>query len=258
MTREAYMFLARHKKVCWDLIFGECRKENSCGFKHPEGGKEARLRELTAALGESGVIKSKKMWAAKETERQAARAAAGPSANNHEAKTPLPKGASAKASKQYKLTVAKGSAHRLRALRTREVGGSRGSTQVRRILRVQGQLPEVGGSQGPQGFSRWNDAAGEWVEDSEDEGADGAHGLPRQDSTNADDVPDLVEMPELGYDNDDEEMARVPQLSALDDDEDAVEGQRREVVLRRPVPELWMESIDIRDAYNRCTDGACP
>ena len=32
MTREAYTFLARSEKVCWDLIFGECRKGNDCEF----------------------------------------------------------------------------------------------------------------------------------------------------------------------------------------------------------------------------------
>ena len=112
--------------------------------------------------------------------------------------------------KHYKLTVAKGSAHMLRALRVREMNGGGDSAQVRRILRAQGRLPEVKGSQGPQGFSRWDDAVNEWLKDSDDEGADEAQGLPRQDSTDFDDVPDLVEMTELGHDDHDKEMARVP------------------------------------------------
>ena len=165
-------------------------------------------------IGESGVTKFRKLWQAREAERKAARQAtkeaAGPSANNHEAKATLPKGASTKAPKMYKLTVAKGSAHMLHALRTHEVGGSRDSTQVRRILRAQGRLPEVRSSQGPRGFSRWDDANGEWIEDSEDEGADVAH-----ESNNADDMHGLVEMPELGYD-DDGDMTRTLQLMSID------------------------------------------
>ena len=77
---------------------------------------------------------------------------------------------------------------------------------MRRILRAQGRLPEVRNSRGPQGFSRWDDANGEWIENSEDEGADGAH-----ESNNADDMPGLVEMPELGSD-DDRDMAQMLQL----------------------------------------------
>ena len=56
--------------------------------------------------------------------------AGGPSANDHQGKVWLQKGAPFKASKCYKLTVVKGSAHMLRALRAREVSGSRDSTQV--------------------------------------------------------------------------------------------------------------------------------
>lgn len=202
MTKSAYAFLAKHEKMCWDFNFAECR-DKGCGFKHHDGGKEAGLRELTTVIGESGVAKFKRMWHAREAERKAARQAmreaAVPSANNHEAKATLPKGASTKAPKQYKL-MAKGSLHMLHALRTCKVSGGRSSTQVRRILRAQGWLPEVRSSQGPQGFSQWDDANGEWIEDSEDKGADGAHETPRQDSNNADDMPGLVEMPELGYD----------------------------------------------------------
>ena len=69
--------------------------------------------------------------------------------------------------KHYKLTVAKGSAHMLRALRVREMNGGGDSAQVRRILRAQGRLPEVKGSQGPQGFSRWDDAVDERLKGSD-------------------------------------------------------------------------------------------
>ena len=144
MRWEAYAFLAANEKACWDFVFAECR-DKGCKFKHHDEGKEAGLRELTTMIGESGVTKLGKVWQAREAERKAAcqatKEAAGPSANNHEAKATLPKGASTKAPKMYKLTVAKGSAHMLHALRTREVGGGRGSTQVRRILRHKGDYP---------------------------------------------------------------------------------------------------------------------
>ena len=82
-------------------------------------------------------------------------------ANNHEVRTRPQYGALVKASNKYKLTMAKGSAHMLRALRMREVGGGWDSTQVRRILGAQGRLPEARGGQGPTGFSRWDDEAGD-------------------------------------------------------------------------------------------------
>ena len=164
MRWEVYTFLAANEKACWDFVFAECR-DKGCKFKHHDEGKEAGLRELTTMIGESGVTKLRKVLQAREAERKAARQAtkeaAGPSANNHEAKATLPQGASTKAPKMYKLTVAKGSAHMMHTLRAREVGSSRGSMQVHRILRAQGRLPEVKGSQGPRGFSRWNDANGE-------------------------------------------------------------------------------------------------
>ena len=57
MTKNAYMFLARNEKMCWDFIFGECREHCRGSFKHSEGGKEAGLCELTTMVGESGVAK---------------------------------------------------------------------------------------------------------------------------------------------------------------------------------------------------------
>ena len=58
----------------------------------------------------------------------------------------------------------------MRALRMREVNGAAGSMHVRRMMCAQGHLPEASRpASHPQGFSRWNEAMGEWLEDSDDD-----------------------------------------------------------------------------------------
>ena len=77
-------------------------------------------------------------------------------------------------------------------------------------------------------------------------------------SSDVDDAPDSAEMPELGHDDHDKEMARVLQLSTFDDDEDSAGGQHGEVIPRWLAPEWTMESVDAHDAYTELDiDGQC-
>ena len=99
-------------------------------------------------LGETGVAKARRQW----KERKLMPAARIPSANHLEANGRASKASDAP--KQYKLTVAKGRVHMLRALRTREINGAAGSAHMRRMMRAQGRMPEA---RHPQGFSRWDE-----------------------------------------------------------------------------------------------------
>ena len=179
--------LNRSEKPCWDFTFGECTQGSKCEFNHPQGGQEAALKQMLAAMGEVGVSRAKAAWRKKPKPDTAPTS----SANNAEAKGQAPN-----APKTYKMIVAaKGSVHMLQALRAREVNGSARSTHVRRIMRAQGRLPEA---RHPNGFSRWDEVEGEWIEDSDnDEPAPtGSIGGSNWD------MPEL--MPELSHDDDDE------------------------------------------------------